>query len=98
MRGKAGSRTVACRFPHSFQFFGTNGDSSTLASVYKQCSHGQLIFEPASGTGITNGVGEIVIDATTQGTSPWALENIVTAATRTKFGSLSSYDHGKKLA
>jgi hypothetical protein len=92
---RASSRTVVCCFPHSFQFFGTNGDSITLASVYKQCSHGQLIFEPATGTGIANGVGQIVIDTATQGTSPWALENIVTAATQTKFGSLSSYDHGK---
>jgi hypothetical protein len=84
-----------CCFPPSSQFFGTSGDTVSMASVYKECSHGQFVFEPANGTGIINGVGEILLTTATQGTSPWALENIVTAAAKTKFGALSSFDHGK---
>ena len=67
-----------------------------MSNVYKQCSHGKLTFSPASGNGITNGVGEITLNIPVTGVSPWALENTVTSAATAKFGALSQFAHGTK--
>jgi hypothetical protein len=75
----------------SDKYFGTSGDKVNLASVYNQCSHGQFTFVPANGTGIIKGVSELVITTKAMGTSPWALENMVSDAIAAKVGR-TKYD------
>jgi len=58
------SSTTASAAQLSDSVFGTNGDLVNLKTQYAACSHNQLQFQPATGTGITN--GNQIVD----GTSP----------------------------
>ena len=58
------SSTTASADQLSDSVFGTNGDLVNLKTQYAACSHNQLQFQPATGTGITN--GNLIVD----GTSP----------------------------
>jgi len=78
--------------------FGTYGQSYTLSSVYGNCSHSKLRFTPATGANIVSGVGEVFIDVNVMGSTPFDLENTVTLAANSKFGTLSTtFDHGQSL-
>lgn len=78
--------------------FGTYGKSYTLSSVYENCSHSKLRFTPATGANIVSGVGEVFIDVNVMGSTPFDLENTVTLAANSKFGTLSTtFDHGQSL-
>ena len=58
------SSTTASADQLSDSVFGTNGDLVNLKTQYAACSHNQLQFQPATGTGIAN--GNLIVD----GTSP----------------------------
>ena len=58
------SSTTASANQLSDSVFGTNGDLVNLKTQYAACSHNQLQFQPATGTGIAN--GNLIVD----GTSP----------------------------
>lgn len=58
------SSTTSSAYQLSDSVFGTNGDLVNLKTQYAACSHNQLQFQPATGTGITN--GNQIVD----GTSP----------------------------
>lgn len=78
----------------SDRVFGTHGNDS-LSFVYDACSHSKLRFQPAMGTNIVNGVGEIKIPINVTGMSSFDLENTITIQANNKFGILSqSFDHG----
>lgn len=78
----------------SDRVFGTHGNDS-LSFVYQACSHSKLAFQPAMGTNIVNGVGEIKIPINVTGMSSFDLENTITTEANAKFGVLSqSFDHG----
>ena len=49
------SSTTASAYQLSDSVFGTNGDLVNLKTQYAACSHNQLQFQPATGTGIANG-------------------------------------------
>ena len=49
------SSTTASADQLSDSVFGTNGDLVNLKTQYAACSHNQLLFQPATGTGIANG-------------------------------------------
>mmetsp|Transcript_25370 Transcript_25370/g.42166 ORF Transcript_25370/g.42166 Transcript_25370/m.42166 type:complete len:865 (-) Transcript_25370:92-2686(-) len=76
-------------------FFGTSGDPNNLKSRYAACSMDQLIFNPGTGNGFTNGVAELTVSAKTQGVNVHDLLNKVTDAVIARFGSSlkNSYDH-----
>ena len=54
------SSTTASAAQLSDSVFGTNGDLVNLKTQYAACSHNQLQFQPATGTGITNGKTEYI--------------------------------------
>jgi hypothetical protein len=56
------SSTTASADQLSDSVFGTNGDLVNLKTQYAACSHNQLQFQPATGTGITN--GNQIVDGT----------------------------------
>jgi hypothetical protein len=74
--------------------FGTNGDKSTLKSIYSACSMGKLTMTPATGSGIVNGVAEIVLTENISGMDSYTVDNRVATEATAKFGSLSqNFDH-----
>lgn len=68
--------------------------SLNLASQMEACSFGQLVFVPATGGGIVDGVAEISINEKVSGEySIRALENLVINKANQQFGILSKYEH-----
>jgi hypothetical protein len=73
--------------------FGGGGDQVNLKSQYAECSNNQLIFNPAEGSLITNGVAEITVTVAAAGTSPYTIENAVTTQAQSVLGNLNQWDH-----
>ena len=77
----------------SDRFFGTFGESVTFQSIYRDCSFGKMMFQPAIGTGIHDGVGEVSIGVPLSGLHSFEVENLANQAAITKFGSMNQFDH-----
>ena len=74
----------------SDKIFGTSGDSVNLKSQYAACSHGKLIFEPATGNGIDGGVSTVSIQNTVAGAENGVIRDAVTNAGNIKFGNMQN--------
>jgi hypothetical protein len=70
-----------------------NVPAGTLAKTYKDCSHGKLKIVPAKGYGIVKGVGFVKINMNVIGAINRQVENAVTTAIDSKYGSVSNWDH-----
>lgn len=70
-----------------------NVPSGTLAKTYTDCSHGKLKIVPAKGYDIVKGVGFVKINMNVKGASNRQVENAVTTAINSKYGSVWNWDH-----
>lgn len=70
--------------------FGTSGDTVNLASQYNDCSHGQLTFQPATGTGITDGAIEVTVTGAKSVGEDTLMNQAITSLTSSLGGSPSS--------
>jgi hypothetical protein len=69
-------------------------DIVSFRSQYKACSNNQLEFVPATGEGITNGVGELFFDEDlVDQYMSYTVENDLLAAFVDNFGSTDNFDH-----
>ena len=73
--------------------FGTSGDPMNVKSQFGACSYDKLTLNPATGTGITNGVGEVNIDMNIAGVDRSGVMNAVTTAATSKYGNLANFNH-----
>ena len=67
-----------------------NTDSFNLVSGYKQCSYNKLVFDPATGTGIVNGVYTAQISNIVTGTSDSVIREAASAKATEALGDLSA--------
>ena len=83
----------------SDKVFGTYGDTATLESQYKACSHGKIDFQPfhgmtTGGTFVENGVLDVNIDLQVAGTIRYEIEDAIEEAADRLVGSLhEQFDH-----
>ena len=82
------SEPTLSRGEMSNYWFGTHGDEINAKSLIEDCSFGKLQVQPATGTGIVDGVGEVAINVETNGVSPYALENEISRKAQEAFGSV----------
>ena len=94
-----GAVTSATKETLSDKVFGTNGDTATLRSQYRACSHEKLDFQPFEGMTnggavVESGVIDVNIDTYVPGTSRYTVEDALEEAADELVGNLSAqFDH-----
>ncbi|KAL9188583.1 hypothetical protein ACHAXT_006961 [Thalassiosira profunda] len=86
----ADAATTASESELSDSVFGTDGDPVNLRSQYRDCSHGQQIFDPTTYNGITDGAVTVTIANTISGTSDSTIRQAALDQLKVDFGVSSA--------